>query len=301
MTMNATNDKELTKEQLYKIHLDGLKDRIKTLEDELTSLRASRDEAAQSAHETRNLNGGSLMPDPITDAEMNEVLALAEKASPGPWICELNDIADVWMIGHKDDYNFASVYFDNASEKHKQPGRDAAYIAAAHPAFVTRLITELLSLRKASHSVSQCCPESERLAKRVEELEAITEQLPTHAQALPWVYYFGGGCCAIKKTPLKNRDGFTFGTWCGISEQQVKDGNHGDDCLHRGIVTCPSCRSEMNKAGIDTLWEVFNKDRAVGGIPGPSLKVASTEGAASVPPNPAPAAAESLAARGAGR
>jgi len=56
------------------------------------------------------------------------------KHTPGPWTYELNDDIGIWMIGCKDDDNFASVYIIVEDDPAGVPLYEAnAHLIAASP------------------------------------------------------------------------------------------------------------------------------------------------------------------------
>ena len=67
------------------------------------------------------------MTDTSSEA-LDRVLALAEKATPGPWTPA--------------DFGYTGIYYG--------PFENAAYVAAAYPAFVASLIREVQRLREAT-------------------------------------------------------------------------------------------------------------------------------------------------------
>jgi hypothetical protein len=87
----------------------------------------------------------SAAPAPIQSAELAELRKLAEAATPGPWAQKNKKIPYVWGTDNERGYQIHSMPIgDAAADFHPDTRatwlKDAAYIAAANPAVILRLL-----------------------------------------------------------------------------------------------------------------------------------------------------------------
>ena len=131
-------------------------------------------------------------------AEWDDLARLAEAATPGPWhVHEMGKVfvgngapGSLWQIVHMSGDDLTDLTEEGAQEAR----RNAAWIAAANPATILRLIRELQIAERASQANANAHMYAERkanaLAARLAAVEALADEWERSGGTYPaaWTY-----------------------------------------------------------------------------------------------------------------
>lgn len=120
----------------------------------------------------------------LSNKELDNVVKLADAATPGPWRVELDGEDDTPMIlaGSGHVANIVDINFGRDEEAHDEAETNADFIAAANPDTVRRMALELQRFRTAAEPVAAPRPanveaELKQIRATYRDAKVIADQL----------------------------------------------------------------------------------------------------------------------------
>ena len=105
-----------------------------------------------------------------TTEQLRELIALADKATPGPW-----KSGDNWISHGESDFSLLLSTEGAADQEHT--GYDLAYITACSPEIVREIVNELMTMQDRVAQLSGLLRATIEQKKSLEEIEATMKEL----------------------------------------------------------------------------------------------------------------------------